>query len=83
MSRNDILIRLEEILSVLLEGKGIRLEHIDPSRPLYEEGYGLTSMDTATFGALLSEEFGEDPYMAGEVPQNLQDIADYYARIRA
>jgi acyl carrier protein len=83
MSRSEILIQLGKILAIVLEGKEIRLEEIDPSRSLYEDGYGLNSMDTATFAAMLSEEFSSDPYMAGEIPQNLGEIADYYNRIQA
>jgi acyl carrier protein len=66
-----------------MEGREMRLDGVDLSRSLYEDGYGLNSMDTASFSAMLNEQFGADPYSAGEVPHNLGEIVAYYNRAQA
>lgn len=48
---------------------------------LYEEGLGLDSLATAELSAILEDDFGIDPFSAGEVPQTIGDILDFYAAV--
>ncbi len=48
---------------------------------LYEEGLGLDSLATAELSATLEDDFGTDPFSAGEVPQTIGDILDFYAGV--
>jgi acyl carrier protein len=48
---------------------------------LYEEGLGLDSLATAELSAILEDDFGTDPFSAGEVPQTIGDILDFYAAV--
>ena len=48
---------------------------------LYEEGLGLDSLTTAALSATLEDDFGTDPFSAGEVPQTIGDILDFYAGV--
>jgi acyl carrier protein len=48
---------------------------------LYEEGLGLDSLATAELSAILEDDFGTDPFSAGEVPQTIGDILDVYAAV--
>jgi len=52
-----------------------------PETSLYEEGLGLDSLATAELSATLEDEFGSDPFSAGELPQTIGDILDFYAGV--
>ena len=70
---------VDTVFSNLMNDRGTTLADIDPDRGLYEDGYGLDSMDTATLSAMLSERFEDDPYTAGIFPRNIAEIVEYYA----
>ena len=46
--------------------------------PLYADGVGLDSMDTAELSARLEDELGSDPFATDELPQTLGDILAFY-----
>jgi|1185.fasta_scaffold450645_2 acyl carrier protein len=48
---------------------------------LYEEGLGLDSLATAELSASLEDDFGSDPFSAGELPRTIGDILDFYAGV--
>lgn len=52
---------------------------LDPSTPLYADGIGLDSLETAELSAMLEDELGTDPFGAGEMPQTVGDILAFYA----
>jgi acyl carrier protein len=52
---------------------------LDPSTPLYADGIGLDSLETAELSAMLEDELGSDPFGAGEMPQTVGDILAFYA----
>ncbi|HEY4376932.1 MAG TPA: hypothetical protein VGM93_07225 [Acidimicrobiales bacterium] len=55
-----------------------------PSLPLYAEGIGLDSLETAELSAVLEDTFGTDPFSSGgEMPQTVSDILDFYGAIPA
>ena len=69
---------VDTVFCTLMADRGTPLEQVDPTQCLYEGGYGLDSMDTATFSAMLSERFDDDPYLTGIFPQNIAEIVVYY-----
>lgn len=46
--------------------------------PLYADGLGLDSVEAAELSATLEDEFGSDPFSAGEVPETIADIVAFY-----
>jgi acyl carrier protein len=46
--------------------------------PLYADGLGLDSVEAAELSAILEDEFGSDPFSAGEVPETVGDILAFY-----
>ncbi len=49
------------------------------STSLYADGAGLDSLETAELSATLEDVHGSDPYAAGEMPENLDQIWAFYA----
>jgi acyl carrier protein len=47
--------------------------------PLYGEGLGLDSLETAELSALFEDEFGSDPFSApGPMPQTVGEVLAFY-----
>lgn len=69
---------VEEVFGTLMNERGTPITEFDQTRPLYDGGYGLDSMDTATFSAMLAERFDSDPYALGVFPQNIAEIVIFY-----
>jgi hypothetical protein len=70
---------VEDVFRVLMVERGTPLTAVDRKLPLYEGGYGLDSMDTATLSAMLADQFERDPYSFGKFPRTLGEIQDWYA----
>ena len=51
--------------------------------PLYADGAGLDSLETAELSATLEDVHGSDPYSTGEMPQTLGEILAFYAAAEA
>lgn len=47
--------------------------------PLYADGVGLDSLETAELSALLEDTHGSDPFSTGTMPQTLNEIQGFYA----
>ena len=54
-------------------------EDFGTDTPLYAEGVGLDSLETAELSATLEDTYGTDPYSAGSMPQTLGEILGFYA----
>jgi acyl carrier protein len=50
----------------------------DRSTPLYADGIGLDSLETAELSAVLEDEFGRDPFSTDTMPQTVGDITDFF-----
>jgi acyl carrier protein len=50
----------------------------DRGTPLFADGLGLDSLETAELSALLEDEYGTDPFSGETMPQTVGDIADFY-----
>ena len=60
------------------------VEILDPSLPLYADGIGLDSLETAELSAVLEDTFGTDPFSSGGgMPQTVSDILDFYSAVPA
>lgn len=46
--------------------------------PLFADGLGLDSLETAELSALLEDDLGTDPFSVGELPQTIAEILDFY-----
>jgi acyl carrier protein len=47
--------------------------------PLYADGIGLDSLETAELSALLEDEHGDDPFSTGAtMPETVGDILGFY-----
>lgn len=56
----------------------------DASTPLYADGIGLDSLETAELSAMLEDEHGSDPFSAdGPMPQTVGDILGFYGDVAA
>ncbi|MGJ9412773.1 acyl carrier protein [Aeromicrobium sp. CF4.19] len=53
-------------------------DDFDASTPLYADGAGLDSLETAELSAVLEDDFGTDPYSEGQMPQTLGEIIAFY-----
>jgi acyl carrier protein len=49
--------------------------------PLYADGIGLDSLETAELSAILEDDHGSDPYSTGEMPETTREIQAYYERV--
>jgi acyl carrier protein len=56
-----------------------QVDDLDLDAPLYAEGVGLDSLETAELSAVLEDEFGTDPFSADLMPQTARDILVFYA----
>ena len=48
--------------------------------PIHGEGLGLDSLETAELSAMLEDEFGTDPFSAGDFAETVGQIYDFYAQ---
>lgn len=80
MVQNDVKDAVTVLFQRLMSDRGSPVEKVDFDRPLYEDGYGLDSMDSATLSAMLEEQFQDDPYSGGQYPRTLGEIVAYYVR---
>ena len=69
---------VEDLFRVFMEDRGTPVEAVDTKLALYEQGYGLDSMDTATLSAMLADRFEKDPYSSGKFPRTLDEIIAWY-----
>jgi acyl carrier protein len=70
----------ETIRQFLVRSKKGDLE-FNRDTSLHEEGLGLDSLATAELSAALEDEIGTDPFSAGEMPETIGDILDFYAEV--
>jgi len=54
-----------------------------PDMPLYADGVGLDSLETAELSAVLEDEHGTDPFSTSTMPQTLNDILAFYDTVPA
>ena len=70
---------VESTIESFLARANKSVESLDPDLPLYADGIGLDSLETAELSAILEDTFGSDPFSSGgEMPQLVGDILGFY-----
>lgn len=69
---------VEQTVAAFLARAKKRPEDFHADMPLYADGVGLDSLETAELSATLEDEHGTDPYSAGSMPQTLNEIMAFY-----
>ena len=82
MIPQDVQQKVFDILKSVLQEAGKTYKNLPLEAPLYEEGFGLDSLDAAAFSARLEREFGSEPYTEGQYPQTLADVIAFYAKTK-
>ena len=70
----------QTVESFLVKSKKMR-DDFDADTPLYADGLGLDSLETAELSATLEDTHGVDPYSSGTFPQTLGEILAFYAAV--
>lgn len=68
----------QTVIAFLTRTKKMR-DDFDAEMPLYADGVGLDSLETAELSAVLEDAYGDDPFTADEMPQTLGEILAFYA----
>ena len=71
---------IQEMLRTVLEYRNLNGSPFLVDESLYETGIGLDSLDTAAFSSMLEAAYGMDPYSAGDFPETLRDILQFYKK---
>jgi len=79
----DLFAKICAFLTQVLKAKGVERSVFRPEDRLYEDGIGLDSLDAATLAAMLDNEFSADPYNAGEFPETVGQIVEFYIADKA
>lgn len=72
----------QTVVAFLTRVKKIR-DDFNPDMPLYADGVGLDSLETAELSALLEDNHGSDPFTSGTMPQTLSEILGFYDAVAA
>ena len=68
---------VDETIQSFLKRVG-KLKELSSDMPLFAEGLGLDSLETAELSAMLEDEFGTDPFGAGLMPETVGQIVEFY-----
>lgn len=71
---------VEQVIRTFL-GRVNKAVEFDATTPLYADGIGLDSLETAELSATLEDELGSDPFSTGEMPQTVGEIVAFYAAV--
>lgn len=74
--------RVEQTIRAFLrraKGAGGDAVDFDRDTSLFADGIGLDSLSTAELSAMLEDDFGTDPFSAGQMPRTIGEILDFYA----
>jgi acyl carrier protein len=69
--------RAEQVIRSFLE-RADKDAEVGLDVPIFGEGLGLDSLETAELSATLEDEIGSDPFSAGLMPETIAEILDYY-----
>lgn len=67
----------EQVIRAFLAGADKDAE-VGLDVPIFGEGLGLDSLETAELSATLEDELGSDPFSAGLMPETIGEILDFY-----
>ena len=69
--------RAEQVIRTFLQ-RADKDAEVGLDVPIFGEGLGLDSLETAELSATLEDEIGSDPFSAGLMPETVRDILDFY-----
>jgi acyl carrier protein len=69
---------VESTIRAYADRIGKPVEVLRDDHPLYADGIGLDSLETAELSALLEDAYGADPFQSGPMPQTVGDILGFY-----
>lgn len=52
---------------------------VKPETPLFGDGIGLDSLETAELSSMLEDDLGSDPFSEGITAQTVGEILDFYS----
>ena len=68
----------ESALRTFLTGANKSID-IAPQTPLFTDGIGLDSLETAELSAVLEDALGQDPFSTGDqMPRTVGEVLDFY-----
>ncbi|MBO9522973.1 MAG: acyl carrier protein [Nocardioidaceae bacterium] len=70
---------VETLIRSFLE-RADKTTEFTPETPLFTDGLGLDSLEAAELSAMLEDEFGTDPFSAGDFAETVGQIYDFYAK---
>jgi acyl carrier protein len=53
-------------------------DSVELGTALFADGIGLDSLQTAELSVMLEDELGRDPFSAGQFPQTVGEIVEFY-----
>ena len=69
---------VEQTVRSFLDRAHKPVEVLTDGTPLYADGIGLDSLETAELSAVLEDAFGSDPFQGATMPQTVGDILAFY-----
>ncbi len=69
---------VEETIRTFLVRAKKPTDNITNETPLYADGIGLDSLETAELSAVLEDTHGTDPFSSGAMPQTISEILQFY-----
>lgn len=69
---------VEQTVRSFLERAQKSADVLTADTPLYADGVGLDSLETAELSAVLEDTYGSDPFQGETMPQTVGDILAFY-----
>lgn len=71
--------RARTVIAEFLQRANKEVLELSDDLSLYSDGLGLDSLEAAELSAILEDEFGSDPFSAGDdLPQTVGEILAFY-----
>ena len=74
---------VEDTIRSFLARTGKPVDALTADLPLYTDGIGLDSLETAELSAVLEDTHGSDPFQSDTMPQTVGDILRFYDGVAA
>ena len=74
----DVQSSILEMIKSLLERTDKGDIAVTMDTQIHGDGLGLDSLETAELSAILEDEFGTDPFGAGQMPETVAEIVEFY-----
>lgn len=75
----DVRASVTQVIQSLLERASKPAVEVTAETRIHGDGLSLDSLETAELSASLEDEFGFDPFSAGQMPETVGEIVAFYA----